>query len=52
MRGTSLTRFAAALKPELFEEYVLRYKARVLERLGERSPFFYPFKRILLWGRL
>jgi len=52
LRGTSLTRFAARLRPELFEEYVLRYKARVFERLGERTPFFYPFKRILLWGQL
>jgi len=52
VRGTSLTRFAARLRPELFEEYVLRYKARALERLGRHSPFFYPFKRILLWGQL
>ncbi len=52
VRGTSLTRFESRLAPELLEEFVDRYRGRLLARLGDRRPYFYPFKRILLWGRL
>ena len=31
--------------------FVEAYRARLLSVLGDRSPYFYPFKRILLWGR-
>lgn len=49
-RGTSLVRFRRLLPEELFERFVERYRRRLLDVLGDRSPFFYPFKRILLWG--
>ncbi len=51
VRGTNLTRFRAALPTELFEAFVDRYRERLLDALGDRRPFFYTFKRILLWGR-
>jgi trans-aconitate 2-methyltransferase len=52
-KGTSLTRFRKALADDaLFDEFVARYRARLLDCLGEHSPFFYPFKRVLLWGRM
>jgi trans-aconitate 2-methyltransferase len=47
VRGTSLTRFERVLPAELFSRYVERYRDRLLDELGERSPYFYPFKRIL-----
>ena len=34
-----------------WEQFVQRYRERVLAELGNREPFFYPFKRILFWGR-
>lgn len=49
--GTTLTRFAARLDPATYDEFVEAYRVEVLRRLGDRSPYFYPFKRILLWGR-
>lgn len=52
MRATSLTRFARVLPDELFEEFLTRFRQRVRETFGDRRPFFYPFKRILMWGRL
>lgn len=52
MKGTTLTRFRASLDDHLYEEYLARYRARLLEELGDQRPFFYPFKRVLLWGRL
>ena len=51
-RGTTLTRYEKALTPEQYQEFVDRYRRRLLDRLGEHAPFFYTFKRILFWGRL
>jgi trans-aconitate 2-methyltransferase len=51
VKGTSLTRFRARLAPADFDRFVARYRERLLETLGDRRPFLYPFKRILLWGR-
>jgi trans-aconitate 2-methyltransferase len=47
VRGTSLTRFERVLPAELFARYVERYRDRLVDALGDRSPYFYPFKRIL-----
>lgn len=50
-KGTSLVRFRRLLPPALFEQFVDRYRQRVLEELGDRAPYFYAFKRILFWAR-
>lgn len=50
-RGTSLLRFQALLPPELYAEYVRRYRERLLAEIGE-EPYLYPFKRILMWACL
>ena len=50
VKGTALTRFKRALAPDVYELLVERYRRRLLEVLGEHQPYFYPFKRILLWG--
>jgi len=50
-KGTSLTRFRRLLSAELFDQFVDRYRQRILEELGDRRPYFYAFKRILFWGR-
>jgi trans-aconitate 2-methyltransferase len=52
VKGTSLTRFQPRLDRELFAAFVASYRERLLGELGERAPYFYPFKRILLWGQL
>jgi len=51
VKGTSLTRFTNVLPAELHESFLATYTERLLERIGDRAPYFYPFKRILLWGR-
>jgi trans-aconitate 2-methyltransferase len=51
VRGTSLTRFTNVLPAALHEEFLATYTRRLLAVIGDRSPFFYPFKRILFWGR-
>jgi trans-aconitate 2-methyltransferase len=52
LRGTSLNRFKPVLDPEAYAELVDEYRRRLLTALGESRPYLYPFKRILLWGRL
>ena len=49
VRGTSLTRLGdRGRDPEFVDEY----RRRLLGVIGDASPFFYAFKRILMWGRL
>ncbi len=52
VKGTTLTRFKDAFGIAGWNDFVEQYRRRLLGELGERSPFFYPFKRILLWGAL
>jgi trans-aconitate 2-methyltransferase len=52
VKGTSLTRFKPFLPTEQWDQFIDRYRQRLLAVLGDRSPYFYPFKRILVWGRL
>jgi trans-aconitate 2-methyltransferase len=49
--GTALVRVRTSLPPELYDEFVHRYRERLGEHLGHRSPYFYAFKRILFWAR-
>lgn len=49
-KGTTLTAYQARLSPEEFEVFLDRYRRALLEVIGE-GPYFYPFKRILLWGQ-
>ena len=51
VRGTMLTAYETALPADLFTVFLERYRARLLPRLRDTQPFFYPFKRILLWAR-
>ena len=51
VRGTYLTDYQKRMPPELFEQYLARYREVLLPQLDGGRPFFYPFKRILIWGR-
>jgi trans-aconitate 2-methyltransferase len=51
-KGTTLTRFERELTPERYSAFVDRYRERVLATLGDHSPYFYTFKRLLFWGKL
>ena len=50
-RGTSLTRFFQRLPEELHESFIDAYRDELLGRIGRHEPYFYAFKRILMWGR-
>ncbi len=51
MAGTSLTRFERLLDEGVYAGFVDRYRDRLVEVLGDRQPYYFAFKRILLWGR-
>ncbi len=51
VKGTMLTEYKRQLPHDLFERFVDEYRTRLLPRLDEARPFFYPFKRILCWGQ-
>ncbi|MBI3831936.1 MAG: methyltransferase domain-containing protein [Planctomycetes bacterium] len=50
MKGTALTRFKKALPEAVYLQFLEAYRARLLPLLEDRRPYFYPFKRILLWA--
>lgn len=50
MKGTALTRFKQALPADLYALFLEQYRARLIPVLEDRRPYFYPFKRILMWA--
>ena len=52
VKGTSLTRFKESFGDEGWPAFVDLYRSRLLAALGDRAPYVYAFKRILMWGRL
>lgn len=52
VKGTLLTHFKSRLSETDYEEFLSRFQERLFARLPDERPFFYPFKRILIWGRL
>jgi trans-aconitate 2-methyltransferase len=52
VRGTTLTRFEKRLDPDAFEAFVADYETELLNVLGDHEPYFFPFRRILMWARL
>ncbi len=52
VKGTMLTRFAKTLPGEIYGQFLLDYEQQLLDELGRHEPFFFPFRRILIWARL
>jgi trans-aconitate 2-methyltransferase len=51
VKGTMLTDYKKRLSPEMYEEFLAAYRARLLPVLEDTSPYFYAFKRILFTAR-
>ncbi|MBI2765586.1 MAG: methyltransferase domain-containing protein [Chloroflexi bacterium] len=51
VKGTVLTDYQQRMRPEVFAAYLARYRERLLPLLAEAKPYFYPFKRILIWAK-
>jgi len=50
--GTSLTRFFKQLPDDLHAPFVAAYREELLAEVGWHEPYFYAFKRILIYGRV
>jgi trans-aconitate 2-methyltransferase len=48
-KGTTLTEYQRKLG-ERFDEFVARYSERLVARLGDERPHFFPFKRMVIWA--
>lgn len=52
VRGALLTHYQALLPAPRFDEFLAEYRARLRGVIGDASPYFYTYKRVLLWGSL
>jgi trans-aconitate 2-methyltransferase len=52
VRGTTLTRFERRLSPAMYRRFLECYEDQLLAEIGRHEPYFFPFRRVLLWGRL
>lgn len=52
VKGTLLTDYEKRLSAEQFAAFLEAYQRELAARLPAASPFFYPFKRLLIWGAL
>jgi trans-aconitate 2-methyltransferase len=52
VKGTLLTYFKSRLSDSDYSVFLDEFRARLFEQLPNDKPFFYPFKRILLWAAL
>lgn len=52
VRGTTLTRFQRLLDDATYARFVAAYERNLLAVIGDNTPHFFPFQRILMWGRL
>lgn len=51
VKGAMLTDLKKRLSPELYEEFLARYRARLLPLLVDERPYLYTFKRVFLWAQ-
>ncbi|OUL35884.1 trans-aconitate methyltransferase [Nostoc sp. T09] len=51
-RGTLLTAYETQLDTQTYELFVERYQQKLFDVLPDERPFFFPYKRILMWGRI
>ncbi len=51
VKGTSLNAYLSRLDDTGKAAFLAAYRDRLLSELGDRSPYFYPFRRLLFWGR-
>ena len=50
VKGSLLTEPRRLLPPELYARFEAEYRERLQARLVDERPYFYPFKRLLMWA--
>jgi trans-aconitate 2-methyltransferase len=49
-KGSLLTAYRERLPAALYDRFLAAYRAQLLPRLEDTRPYFFPFKRILIWA--
>jgi trans-aconitate 2-methyltransferase len=49
-KGSTLTPYREALSSDRYEEFLTEYTDRLVATLGDSRPYFYTFKRVLMWA--
>jgi trans-aconitate 2-methyltransferase len=50
VKGTMLTDYSKRLTPSEYDAFLAEYTEALFARVPDDRPFFYPFKRILIWA--
>lgn len=50
VRGALLTHYESLMSPGDFADFLTRYRERLREEIPDERPFFYTYKRVLLWA--
>ena len=51
VKGTRLTDYQKRMPADMYEEYLERYRERLMEVLEDTRPFLYTYNRIFFWAR-
>src|SRR5262249_18297226 len=51
VKGSLLTDYQKRLPAERFDEFLARYRERLLPQLSDARPYLFTFERILFWAR-
>ncbi len=51
VKGTSLNAYLSRLDGAGTEAFLAAYRERLRAAIGAHAPYFYPFRRLLFWGR-
>ncbi len=52
VKGSLLTAYLARLPESLHAPFLAHYAEVLVGEVGERSPYYYPFPRVFLWGQM
>lgn len=50
VRGALLTHYEELLPEEKFAEFLAEYRESLLAAIGDQSPYFYTYERVLMWA--
>jgi len=51
VKGSLLTDYRGRMPAEPYQRFLDRYRERLIPQLEDTRPYFYPFKRILMWAQ-
>jgi trans-aconitate 2-methyltransferase len=51
VKGSLLTDYQRRMDPAIWPDFLEAYRARLMPRLADTHPYFYAFKRVLIWAK-